>query len=34
MMNWVSRCREKTPDVLPSTASESPGKPDMKVDFF
>ena len=26
MMNLVSRCSEKTPDVLASTASESPGK--------
>ena len=26
MMNLVSRCRERTPDVLASTASESPGK--------
>ena len=26
MMKLVSRCRERTPDVLPSTASESPGK--------
>ena len=26
MMNLVSRCSEKTPDVQPSTASESPGK--------
>ena len=26
MMNLVSRCNERTPDVLPSTASESPGK--------
>ena len=26
MMNLVSRCSEKTPDVLVSTASESPGK--------
>ena len=26
MMNLVSRCSERTPDVLPSTASESPGK--------
>ena len=26
MMNLVSRCSETTPDVLPSTASESPGK--------
>ena len=25
MMNLVSRCSERTPDVLPSTASESPG---------
>ena len=34
MMNLVSRCSERTPDVLPSTASESPGKPDMKVNFL
>ena len=26
MMNLVSRCCENTPDVLASTASESPGK--------
>ena len=26
MMNLVSRCSERTPDVLPSIASESPGK--------
>ena len=26
MMNLVSRCSERTPDVLPSTASESPEK--------
>ena len=26
MMNLVSRCSERTPDVLPSTASESMGK--------
>ena len=26
MMNLVSRCSERTPDVLHSTASESPGK--------
>ena len=26
MMNLVSRCSERTPDVLPSTASESPRK--------
>ena len=26
MMNLVSRCSERTPDVLPSTASESPGQ--------
>ena len=26
MMNLVSRCSEKTPDVLASTASETPGK--------
>ena len=26
MMNLVSRCSERTPDVLPSTASERPGK--------
>ena len=30
-MNLVSRCSEKTLDVLASIASESPGKPDMKV---
>ena len=26
MMNLISRCSERTPDVLASTASESPGK--------
>ena len=26
MMNLVSRCSERTPDMLASTASESPGK--------
>ena len=26
MMNFVSRCSERTPDVLASVASESPGK--------
>ena len=26
MMNLVSRCSERNPDVLSSTASESPGK--------
>ena len=26
MMNLVSRCSERTPDVLASSASESPGK--------
>ena len=26
MMNLVSRCSERDPDVLASTASESPGK--------
>ena len=26
MMNLVSRCSERTPDVPPSTASKSPGK--------
>ena len=31
MMNLVSRCSERTPVVLASTASESPGKPDTKV---
>ena len=31
MMNLVSRCRVRNPDVLASTASESPGKPNMKV---
>ena len=34
MMNLVSRCSERNPDVLASTASESPGKPDMKVNYF
>ena len=32
MMNLITRSRERTPDVRPSTASESPGKnPDTKV---
>ena len=26
MMNWVSRCSERTPFALSSTASESQGK--------
>ena len=34
MMNLVSRCSERTPDVLPSTAPESPGEPDTKVNFI
>ena len=34
MMSLVSRCSERTPDVLPSTASESSEKPDMKVNFL
>ena len=34
MMNLVSRFRVRGPDALPSTASESPGKPDMKVNFL
>ena len=34
MMNLVSRCSERTPDVLPSAASESQGKPDIKVNFL
>ena len=33
MMNLVSRCSERTPDVLPSTASESPGKPRHESQF-
>ena len=34
MMNLVSRCTERTPDVLASTASESTEKPDMKVNYL
>ena len=34
MMNLVSRCSERTPVVLPSTASESPVKPDTKVNLL
>ena len=34
MMNLVSRCSETNPDVLASTASESRGKPNMKVHFL
>ena len=33
-MNLVSRCSERTPDVLASTASESLGKPDMNVNYL
>ena len=33
MMNLVSRCSERNPDVLASTASES-RKPDMKVKYL
>ena len=34
MMKLVSRCRERTPDVLPSTASESPGKTRHESQFL
>ena len=34
MMNLVSRCSERNPDVLSSIASESPEKPDMKVNYL
>ena len=34
MMNLVSRCSERTPDVLASTASESPGKTRHKSKFL
>ena len=34
MMNLVSRCSERTPDVLPSTASESPGKTRHESQFL
>ena len=34
MMNLVSRCSERTPDVVASTASESPGNPDLKVKYL
>ena len=34
VMNLVSRCIERTPDVLPSTASESPGKTRHESQFF
>ena len=33
MMNLVSRCSERTPAALSSTASESRGKPDTKVEL-
>ena len=33
IMNLVSRCSERTPDVLPSTASEGPGKPRHESQF-
>ena len=33
MMNLVSRCSERTPDVLPSTVSESPGKTRHENEF-
>ena len=33
-MNLVSRCSERTPDVLASTASESAGQPDLKVKYL
>ena len=33
MMNLVSRCSETTPDVLTSTASESPGKTRLESPF-
>ena len=34
MMNLFSRCSERNPDVFASTASESWGKPDMKVNYL
>ena len=34
MMNLVSRCSERTPDVLASTASESPGKARHESQFL
>ena len=34
MMNLVSRCSERTPDVLPSIASESPGKTRHESQFL
>ena len=34
MMDLVSRCIERTADVLASTASESRWKPDIKVKYF
>ena len=34
MMNLVSRCSERTPDVLASTASESPGKTRNESQFL
>ena len=33
MMNFVSRCSERTPDALPSTVSESWGKPKHESQF-
>ena len=34
MMNLASRCSERTPDVLASTASESPGKTRHESQFL
>ena len=34
MMNLVSRCSVRNTNVLASTASESRGKPDVKVNYF
>ena len=34
MMKLVSRCRERTPDVLPSTASENPGRTRHESQFL
>ena len=34
MMNLVSRYRVRDPNVLASTVSESPGKPNLKVRMY
>ena len=34
MMNLVSRCSVRNPNVLASTASQSPGKPNMQLKYL